>query len=174
MICGITIAACHNSTPFATYDVCNAFEDSCIYIENWNVTGPFTPQQDSIILHSNKGDFAHITWTANPDTTVKVWHNGCYHPLYGQLDLREVFAIAVTDTTTVIDTLITYLSCSINAAAPKKVYLTVNTEMEHTVYLNGDTLADIGADNILVYPIFLKSGDNTLSVRVNHKPKAYV
>lgn len=83
-------------------------------IENWKVIGPFSLFQDSIIFNKFVKCSQLITMAENPDTTIKIWHNGFYHPKYGQLDLKEVYDIHIEDTTKILDSLTTYMECRPN------------------------------------------------------------
>lgn len=136
-----------------------------ICLDDWNVYGPFTVRQDSALMR----DFAVSHRLSLPaerqDTTVKLWHNGAYHPRYGQLDLREVFGIGVTDTTRILERTVTYLSCTIKSDKDKNLFLHVNTRMRCKGYVNGDSLTRIDIKDMDIYPVHLKAGDNTLLVR---------
>ncbi|MCR5069120.1 MAG: hypothetical protein K6A78_04900 [Prevotella sp.] len=140
-------------------------ETSSVYIDDWHVLGSFTQKQDSL---QGKKLFANpekCQLTANPDTTIKLWKNGVYHPKYNQLDLKEVFGINVNDTTKQLDTLVTYLSCTINADRERNMFLLVNSKMQHQQYINGKLLEHKRLRELELYPVRLKKGTNTLSVR---------
>lgn len=141
-------------------------ENSCIqHIVNWNVVGSYTQQQDSLLRESiQKGIYS--IGALNSDTIFKFKYNGVYEPKYGQLDLKEVFNINVEDTTKVLDSLVTYLSCKIRVSESRNMFLLVNTKMKHNEYLNGDSLASKGFKELDIKPVSLKSGENDLVVRV--------
>ena len=90
-----------------------------ICLEDWNVAGPFTMQNDSVVMRDFAASHSFSLPVEKPDTAIKLWHKGPYHPRYGQLDLREVFGIGVTDTTRILERTVTYLSCTIKAIERK-------------------------------------------------------
>lgn len=101
-----------------------------VRLADWHVTGPFTLAQDSLWWRDYMADPLRSTLEANPDTVVRLWHNGPYHPKYGSPDLCEVFGIGVGDTTRTLDTLVTYLSCTLRADAERNVFMCVAQEMD--------------------------------------------
>ena len=142
-------------------------------LNNWLVVGALPISQDSLLTDS----FAHLPriplQNIIPDTITSHSYNGIYHPQYGQLDLKEVYGIAVTDTTKALDSLITYLSCTIKVEKDMNLFLYVRTEMRCREYLNGDTLAMMPFNEMEIYPVHLKSGDNTLTVRTQGAHRKY-
>ena len=142
-------------------------------LNNWLVVGALPISQDSLLTDS----FAHLPriplQNIIPDTITSHSYNGIYHPQYGQLDLKEVYGIAVTDTTKALDSLITYLSCTIKAEKDMNLFLYVRTEMRCREYLNGDTLAMMPFNEMEIYSIHLKAGDNTLTVRTQGAGRKY-
>lgn len=162
----ILISSCSNGSGDgdSVYEI-NA-ETSFVYIDNWYVLGTFTQKHDSLLNKNFYTNPENNELTANPDTTVNAWHNGLYHPKYRQLDLKEVFGINVNDTKKQLDTLVTYLSCSVNADSERNMFLLVNSKMQHWQYINGDSLVHKQLREMELYPIHLKKGRNTLSVRL--------
>ena len=154
----------HGREPDAVYNI--MAETSSVYIDDWYVLGSFTQKQDSLLSKKLYVNPEKSELTANPDTTMKLWMNGVYHPKYGQLDLKEVFGINVNDTIKQLDTLVTYLSCTINADGERNMFLLVNSKMQHLQYINGDSLVHKNFREMELYPVHLKKGQNTLSVRV--------
>lgn len=160
-------------------------EDGCVYdigagdsiagvrLDDWHVVGPFTTRQDSLMWRDFMADPQHSTLAANPDTTVRLWHNGPYHSKYGSPDLREVFGIGINDTTRTLDTLVTYLACTLRAEGERNVFLRVTREMDCTAFLNGDTLRQIEVETMEAYPLHLKAGDNTLFVKAKGRRRKY-
>ncbi len=142
-------------------------------LNNWLVVGALPISQDSLLTDS----FAHLPriplQNIIPDTIASHSYNGIYHPQYGQLDLKEVYGIAVTDTTKALDSLITYLSCTIKAEKDMNLFMYVRTEMRCREYLNGDTLTMMPFKEMEIYPIHLKAGDNTLTVRTQGAGRKY-
>lgn len=142
-----------------------------IDIQNWIVVGALSVSQDSILTDS----FTHLPTLIGhdiiSDTTLS--YNGPYHPLYGQLDLKEVYGIAETDTTRALDSLVTYLSCTLKAEKDIDLFLYVRTEMDCKEYINGDSLPMMPFKDIEIYPIHLKSGDNILTVRAQGAQRKY-
>ncbi len=142
-------------------------------IKDWLVVGALTVNQDSLLTDS----FAHLPRISLPDivldTATVHRYSGIYCPLHGQLDLKEVYGIAVTDTTKALDSLVTYLSCTIKAEADMDLFLYVRTEMRCKEYLNGDTLPMMPFREMEIYPVHLKPGDNTLTVRTQGAHRKY-
>jgi hypothetical protein len=142
-------------------------------LNDWLVVGALPISQDSLLTDS----FIHLPriplQNIIPDTITSHSYNGIYLPLYGQLDLKEVYGIAVTDTTKALDSLITYLSCTIKAEKDVNLFLYVRTEMRCKEYLNGDTLTMMPFKEMEIYPIHLKAGDNTLTVRTQGAGRKY-
>lgn len=167
--------ACNDcsGTKQAVYAVTPNGAATALFLDEWNITGPFTSKRDSILAIEGVYGGVKSQLTANPDTTVKLWHNGVHHPQYGQLDLREVFGIGVNDTTKVLDSLIIYLSCTIRTEHDVNMFLHVNTEMTCQQYINGDSLIRIEGKEPELYRVHLKAGDNTLAVRVQGAGKGY-
>lgn len=66
-------------------------------IQNWFVVGALPVSQDSMLTDVFSHSSTRIGHDIISDTTLS--YNGPYHPLYGQLDLNEVYGIAETDTT---------------------------------------------------------------------------
>ncbi len=87
-----------------TYEVGSGGDTVEVRLADWHVTGPFTLAQDSLWWRDYMADPLRSTLEANPDTVVRLWHNGPYHPKYGSPDLCEVFGIGVGDTTRTLDT----------------------------------------------------------------------
>ena len=144
-----------------------------ICLEDWNVAGPFTMQNDSVVMRDFAASHSFSLPVEKPDTAIKLWHKGPYHPRYGQLDLREVFGIGVTDTTRILERTVTYLSCTIKADRAKDLFLYVNTSMRCKEYVNGDSLTPVNVKEMKIYPVHLKAGDNTLLVRAQGARKKY-
>ncbi len=99
------------------------------------------------------------------DKESKLWYDALYSPKYGQLDLKEVFNISVTDTVKQLDGLFTYLSCTLKADRERDMFLFIRTKMESEEYINGDTLKNIDIKDMKALPVHLKAGDNNLVVK---------
>ena len=80
------------------YGIGAAGDIAGVRLDSWHVVGPFTSGQDSMMWRDFMADPRHSTLAANPDTTVRLWHNGPYRSKYGSPDLREVFGIVPGDT----------------------------------------------------------------------------
>lgn len=155
------------------YIIKNSSSQTDMFINNWSVVGPFTLKHDSIISKKiNSYPYCPQT-EENPDTTIKIWHNGMYHPKYGQLDLKEVFNIKDSEATRILDSLTTYLSCVIKAGTERHLFLLVRTEMKCKEYLNGDSLNSLNLRGMKVYPVHLEKGENTLLVRTQGEGRKY-
>lgn len=140
-------------------------------IVNWDVVGPFTltcdsAHKDAIFTRSNKS-------ACNPDSTIKVWHDGLYCPKYGQLDLREVYGININDTTKMLDTLITYLSSTLVSDKDRKMFIYEKTEMYSEIMLNGAQLSKIDLKGMSIYPVPLRKGENRLVIRLRGGGRKY-
>lgn len=124
-------------------------ESGGLYIENWNVVGPFTLQREALLPNYFLSDPMRTQTLENPDTLLGMWYNGVYHPKYGQLDLREVFGISLTDTTRILDSTATYLYCPIQVERSRNMFLYVNTEMECLEYINGAAMNNLGLKDLV-------------------------
>lgn len=169
------LGACTASTDESayTYDIAPGSNMAEIKLDGWYVTGPFTRVQDSLQWRDFMDAPQHSTLEANPDTTVRLWHNGSYTPKYGNPDLKEVFAISVNDTTRALDTLVTYLSCILRSETERDVYLNVKKEMACTAFINGDTIHRLPIKTMEVYPLHLKAGENMLFVKAKGQKRRY-
>ena len=111
---------------------------------------------------------------ANNEDTIKlpilIWHvksdapffDGIYTPLYGQLDLREVYAIGRDDTLDFDKSNKTELRCTIKSDGYIDVYLEAKSSMPASFILNDDTLCRREIDGINLYPMRLRKGKNKL------------
>ena len=156
-----------------TYEVGSGGDTVEVRLADWHVTGPFTLAQDSLWWRDYMADPLRSTLEANPDTVVRLWHNGPYHPKYGSPDLCEVFGIGVGDTTRMLDTLVTYLSCTLRAGAERNVFMCVAQEMDCAAFLNGDSLRQTAVGTMEAYPLHLRAGDNTLFVKARGCRRRY-
>ena len=157
----------------STYEIESGGDTLNMRLDDWHVTGPFTLAQDSLWWRDYMADPQRSTLAANPDTTVRLWHNGPYHPKYGSPDLCEVFGIGAGDTTRVLDTLVTYLSCTLRADAVRNVFMLVAQEMDCAAFLNGDSLRQMAVGTMEAYPLHLRAGDNTLFVKARGRRRKY-
>ncbi len=132
----------------------------------WDIYGPVSHEVDSI----GGQDFV-----ANPigcgkqvqlDTTLVAGHRGIFTPLFGQVDLKEVFGIAAEDTTQILKGKVTYLSCNVIAEKDSKVFLQIKTDMPIKLWLNGDTLVRKEIQGLNFYPLVIQQGDNTIVAKV--------
>lgn len=174
--CSLTLLfmlhACDKPAPTAVYAV-GVDGSTSLYIEDWNVLGPLTPERDSLMSRALISNPQGVGLTAESDARRGMWHDGPYHPQYGQLDLREVFGIGAKDTTKVLDSLVTYLSCTIRAERDMDMFLHVNTQMACRQYVNGDSLVRMDFKEPDLYPVHLRAGDNTLVVRTQGAGEGY-
>lgn len=142
-------------------------------INDWFVVGALPINQDSLLTDG----FTRLPQIALqniiPDTISPYSYIGTYHPRYGQLDLKEVFDIGIEDTTRILDSLITYLSCTIRTEKDLNLFLYVRTEMRCKEYINGDSLVMMPFNNMEIYPIHLNKGDNILTVRTKGRRRRY-
>lgn len=142
-----------------------------IDIVNWNVRGAITLRQDSIVTDN----YTHLPqWDKiEQDSMSNLFYNGEYHPKYGQLDLKELYSIPASDTTHILDSLVTYLSCTITAEEDIDIFLYVKTEMKCKEYVNGKRPVRISNKKMKIYSVHLNAGENSLTVRVQGKRKRY-
>ncbi len=156
--------ACNKPSVTAVY-YAGGDKTTEIYLEDWNVAGPFTLTEDSVAMSDFAANRSFSLPAERQDTAIKLWHNGAYHPRYGQLDLREVFGLGITDTTKILERTVTYLSCTIKADRAKDMFLHVDTRMKWSGFVNGDSLTRMDISGMEIYPVRLKAGNNTLLVR---------
>ncbi len=103
-----------------------------------------------------------------------IWHiesempqyDRIYHPLYNQLDLKEVYAEDMTDSASFHEGQITHLSCTIKSRYAQRLYLDIRTVMPIVLLLNGDTLQRTDIQGLNFYPIDLQAGQNELTADV--------
>lgn len=130
----------------------------------WNIYGTFSLEEDS--LQSDSFLKVPLTELQKSDSTNRYSFSGIYHPLYNQLDLREVFGISPEDTTHSLKGKITYLQCEINADSDIELYLEAKSSMGYTLFLNADTLRRRDIQGLNVYPLRLKKGSNSCIVKL--------
>lgn len=137
-----------------------------IEMHDFMVFGPFDQRQDSLIADSISAVHDYLPSDNIPYADSIHRHHGIYHPLYNQLDLREVYGLEVDDTTQVLAGVSTFLFCDIEAEKDRDLYLKVECSMPMRIWLNGDTLTrrDIISPNF--YPLHLRKGANRLTVRL--------
>lgn len=137
----------------------------CMPLTDWNVCGSFPYAYDSLITNymvKNPNEYAE---KEVPDTSFIYWYNGFYHPLYNQLDLKEVYQIMPDDTTHVLNEKVTYLYCNIIADTDIDIYVEVKKSMKCYQFLNGDTLHRREIQGLNIYPFHLNKGNNTYLVK---------
>ncbi|MDE5947275.1 MAG: hypothetical protein K2G86_00555 [Prevotella sp.] len=99
-----------NKPPVTAVYYAGGDENTEIYLEDWNVAEPFTLTEDSAAMSDIVANRRFSLPAERQDTAIKLWHNGAYHPRYGQLDFREVFGLGITDTTKILERTVTCLS----------------------------------------------------------------
>lgn len=135
----------------------------CMPLLDWNVCGGILPAKDSLLTRSfvqHPHGLSHI-----PDTAETHWYNGFYHPLYNQLDLKEVFQINPDDTTHTLKEKVVYIYCNIRTKQNTDLYLKVENVMKCYHFLNGDTLHRREIQGLNVYPFHMKAGLNTYLIK---------
>lgn len=171
-----TICSCHHNAKVdkAIYATNISKSLDTITIGNWNVSGAYSFAEDSLITKSVlKGDFNIIDNTSTTHINSQYHFHGYYHSKFYNFDLKEVFNINREDTTRYLDSLTTYLSCTIKMERTKDYVIYLQTKMRHTIFLNGDSIKPLDIKNILFYPIRLKEGDNILIVKLRGNGSDY-
>lgn len=138
---------------------------SCVHVDTWKVIGSLSMQQDSSVSRRIIRDAKHTAWLDTMLNSNKHKFNDTYRPLYGQLDLKELYNISINDTTKQLDNLVTYLTCKIISETEKNVFVNVNTKLKYRVYLNGKRVSELSLKDIDVLPVHLETGENELVVR---------
>lgn len=166
--------SCSRQDRLATYLV-TAEKDGaiCLPLLDWNVCGAFSPSQDSLLTDSFVQHPYALSQVINPDTTEHYWYNDFYHPLYNQLDLREVFQIEPEDTTHTLKGKVVYFHCDIRTEKDTNLYVEVKKSMKCYQFLNGDTLHRREIQGLNIYPIHLKAGVNTYLVKAIVRDEDY-
>lgn len=168
----LLLGSCHSDlTRYASEQEISAeyhlddFQENNLHLSllDWNVYGSFTAEEDSLLMDSLKLDTHHDG--IQNDTTKRHSYSGLYHPLYNQLDLREVYDIQAEDTTNSLNGEITYLQCILNSEKDTQVYVEVKTSMDCMIFLNTDTLYRRDIQGLNIYPLHLKRGHNTVIVK---------
>lgn len=139
--------------------------ESCVHIDTWKVIGSLTMQQDSFVSRRVISDAEHTAWLDTILNSTKYKFNDTYRPLYGQLDLKELYNIGINDTTKQLDNLVTYLMCRIMSETEKDVFVNVNTKLKYSAYLNGSHISELPLNDFHVMPIHLETGENELIVK---------
>lgn len=158
--------SCSRQDRLATYLV-TAEKDGtiCLPLLDWNVCGAFSPSQDSLLTDSFVQHPYALSHVVNPESAETYWYNDFYHPLYNQLDLREVFQIEPEDTTHTLKGKVVYFHCDIRSEKEANLYVEVKKSMKCYQFLNGDTLHRREIQGLNIYPIHLKEGHNTYLVK---------
>ena len=166
LLCVGCLLSCDRQSSSAIYDVpVDDCEKLCIPLLDWNVCGAFTLSEDSLMTDSLVRHPHALSQVTNPDTAETYWYNGFYHPLYNQLDLREVFQLEPDDTTHTLRDKVVYLHCDIRAERDTCLYVEVKKSMKCYQFLNGDTLHRREIQGLNIYPFHLKGGLNTYLVK---------
>lgn len=171
IILSLLVSACNDVETISSEYSVSKDKTVQLYIEDWYVAGPFTLRHDSL------GDVDMKDRTVprmhKSDNKVKLWYDGLYHPKYGQLDLREVYGISISDTTRVLDSLATFMTCTIKSERERNLFLYVRTEMDTKEYVNNERVARMDYKDMNIYPVHLKSGENTLLVKTRGTHAGY-
>ena len=159
--------SCLNSDRPATYSIKkNSANGINLFMTNWNICGPFSLVEDTLLKNTFLVDPQKVINNHNANVTNNYFYSGSYYPLYGQLDLKEVYNISPSDTTHVLDNRITYLHCKIFSDTDIQAYFEVKTTMEYTLFLNSDTLRRRDIQGLNIYPFHLKKGHNDCIVKI--------
>ena len=162
----MSLLSCRESQPKNMYVVeAGSSGTICLPLMDWNVCGAFSHDFDSINADSFALNPFAYRFLQNPDTTIRYWHNGLYHPLYNQLDLKEVFHITPNDTTHTLKEKIVYLYCILHSKKEADVYVEVKKSMKCIQRVNGDTLHRKEVQGLNIYPVHLKKGNNLYSIK---------
>lgn len=166
--------SCMEKRHSAVYHISsNGTDTFCVRLMDWNVCGAFSPAYDSLITDSFVSHPHQYVHLQNPDTTIVYWYNGVCHPLYNQLDLREVYHIEPRDSSHTLKEKITYLYCDIVSDKALDAYVEVKKSMKCIQFLNGDTLHRREIQGLNIYPFHLKKGHNTYLVKAIAKGDDY-
>lgn len=123
----------------------------------------FSCEKDTSVYHVCKGENCPLKQDLTVWEICDSAYSGVYTPKYGQLDLREVYGIAPTDTAHSLRGKTSRIRSYINVDADTTLYLNVATVMPCTLLLNGDTLSRRDIQGLNIYPLALRKGKNTLA-----------
>ena len=162
----LLLTSCIKQEGSAMYQISTSQHDDLhISLTDWNVCGSFTIEEDSLLKDSFLVNPHHFMNLYKADTAQIKKYSGLYHPLYNQLDLKEVFHVQPDDTTHILQDKITYLHCEIISDADVLAYVEVKTSMECVQFLNADTLRRRDIQGLNIYPFHLKKGHNDYIVK---------
>ena len=165
--CIFLFFSCSNSNRPVTYSIKkNSTNEINLFMTNWNICGSFSLVEDTLLKDSFLVAPQKVINNHKTNVTNNYSYSGSYYPLYGQLDLKEVYNISPSDTTHVLDNRITYLHCEIFSDTDIQVYFEVKTTMDYTLFLNSDTLRKRDIQGLNIYPFHLKKGHNDCIVKV--------
>ena len=161
------LVSCTNNECFAVYSIeNNETKNIMLPLTDWNICGTFSPTEDSLQINAFLATPHAVIKHYETDATNQYSFSGEYHPLYNQLDLREVFGVLPQDTTHSLKGRITYLHCDINSTSDTQLYLEVKSTMAYTLFLNSDSLHRRDIQGLNIYPLYLKKGGNSCVVKV--------
>lgn len=167
LIFTLFILACSNERTDKSSYLLPLHKDSlCFVMLDWNVCGSFPVQEDSLLQDSFLIFPYKIMKKHKDDRLRRYSYSGMYHPLYNQLDLKEVYEIMPDDTTHSLKGEITYLHCGIISDEEFSAFLDIKTSMTCTLFLNTDTLHRRIINGHNFYPIRLKKGHNDCIAKV--------
>lgn len=160
------LQSCIEQKRLAVYSIGDTNADRIkLSLIDWDVCGPFSIADDSLLQDSFLLDPYLIMEKYEADSNYTCSYSGFYHPLYNQLDLKEVYDIMPKDDTNRIENSITYLHCEINSDADRQLFLEVKASMDYTLFLNSDTLYRRDIQGLNIYPLHIKKGRNDCIVK---------
>lgn len=139
----LSLYSCSADNTTANYTIADDTEVTKIPLLGWNIFVSYKGTKVDSIHH----------------------HEGLYKPLYGQVDLKEVYGLQPEDTTCILKGQYTKLKCNISSNRPRQLYLEVKNAMPLYICLNGDTLVRRDIQGLNIYPLKLNVGDNSLSIK---------
>lgn len=134
---------------------------------DWTIFGALSSKEDSLYADSFISSPSYFMEKCKADTARTYLFSGNYHPLYNQLDLREVYGILPEDTTHSLEGKVTYLHCEITSDDNMTLYLEVKSSMSYNIFVNTDTLLRRDIQGLNIYPMHLKKGRNRCFVKLN-------
>lgn len=142
-------------------------------ITDWDVYGPVS-ENDGSVLFSPVVACEEGKVVVSPSDTIPMFHDGFHKSKYGQLDLHEVYGISPEDTTCALRGKVTYLCCHLFSDRERDAFVDVNSTMDYSLYMNGDTLRRLDIQGPNLYSIHLRRGANAYLVQARATGNEYI
>lgn len=88
-----------------------------------------------------------------------------YTAKYGVMDFGEVFDISPNDTTGMLTGRIIYAMCQVESECDTTMYISMNSEMSNTLWVNEDTIKRKEVSGMNIFTLPLKAGANNIVIK---------